>query len=101
MYTKKEMIAIGDILKSVDKFEKNIKTGVMPDPKVPDRKYMYVRIRFTHIKNQGVRYEKYLGKVNEYSPEHLTKVVDELRKNHHDFINQQLSKYNCKLEDFK
>ena len=101
MYTANEMIAIGHVLKSFKDFDKKIYLQELPDPKVANRTYVQVRSKSILVDGRRVWYGKYVGVKGKYSKADLKKATDALKKKYTDRINELLSVYNCKLEDFK
>lgn len=101
MFSKTEIIEIGRLLEAVDVFNNRITMNIIPDAKVPDRKYVQVRSSARLTKGKRIWLGKYVGKEGCYTPEDLAKAKESLKKRCYDFVNQELSKYNCKVEDFK
>lgn len=99
-YTKNEMIHIGQLLKSVDDFEKKVYLNNVPDAKNKDRVYIQVRSCAT-VNKQRTWYGKYAGVKGKYTPEDLAKATASLKQRYRDHVNQELAVYNCKIEDFK
>lgn len=100
MYSKKEMIAIGQLLKSVDDFERKVYVSNLPDAKNKDKVYIQVR-SYATINKQKIWLGKYVGIKDQYSQKDLQKATDALKQRYRDHVNQELAAYNCKLEDFK
>lgn len=99
-YTKDEMIAIGQLLNSVNKFEKSIHINNLPDPKNADR--IYVQIRSSAmIDKKRIWFGKYVGVKDRHTAEDLAKARESLIKRYHDHVNQELAQYNCQISDFK
>lgn len=101
MFNKKEMIEIGRLLEAVDIFNNKFYINILPDAKNPDRKYVQVRSSARLTKGKRIWLGKYVGKVGSYTPEDLAKAKESLKQRCYDFVNKELSKYNCKIEDFK
>lgn len=101
MFNKKEMIEIGRLLEAVDIFNNKYYINTIPDPKNPDNKYVQVRSSARLTKGKRIWFGKYVGKVGHYTSKDLAKAKELLRQRCYDFVNKELSKYNCKIEDFK
>lgn len=100
MFNKAETIAIGKLLEALEIFERRITLNIIPDVKVPDRKYVQVRSNAPIAKGKRIWLSQYVGKADCYTSETLVKAKESLKKRCYDFVNQELSKYNCKIEDF-
>jgi hypothetical protein len=99
-YTKKEMIEIGQLLKSVDDFNGRIRLNRVPDAKKKDRVYIQAR-SYAIINKKKTFIGAYVGKENQYTSSALAKTIQTLKDRYHNHVNQQLAAYNCKIEDFK
>lgn len=98
--SKQDVIELGELLKSLAKFESNIRLQYLPDSKVPDRIYVQVRSHCTFGKYKVLRYAKYVGKKDDYTPEDLNKATEYIRQQHMDFVNNEAKKIKCRIEDF-
>lgn len=101
MFTKTQMIEIGRLLEALDIFNKKYYINILPDPKAPHRKYVQVRSSARLTKGKRIWLGKYVGKEGCYTPEELSKAKEALKQRCYDFVNAELAKYNCKIEDFK
>lgn len=99
MYTRQEMIEIGDLLKSWDDFGKKLYCNIIPDPR-SGRKYTQVRTRIKYGKNKSKWYSKYVGPTERYTPQDLKKATEFITQQHRDFVNSELAKFNCQIDDF-
>lgn len=99
MYTRQEMIEIGQLLNSLTDFDKRFHINIIPDPK-SGRKYTQVRTRAYCGRHNRKWYGKYVGPTDRYTPEDLQKAKDYIIKKHTDFVNSELRKYNCQIDDF-
>jgi len=100
-YTKKEMIVIGQLLKSVDDFDSRIRINYLNDPKVKDKYYVQVRSSATLDKSTRKWFGKYVGVKGKHTKEDLVIATEALKKRFRDVVNKKMRPYNCKLEDFK
>lgn len=98
-YKKKEIIAIGQLLKSVDDFESKISISYLNDPKVKDKYYVQVRSG-VQVNKQRKWYGKYVGVKGQHTEQDLRKAIEALKQRYRDHVNQELAVYNCKVEDF-
>ena len=98
-YSKKEMIHIGLLLKSVDDFERKTYVNNIPDAKNKDRVYVQVRGGAT-VNKQRTWFSKYVGKKDHYTPEDLAKATKAIKDRYRNHVNSELAQYNCKIEDF-
>lgn len=100
MYSKKEMIAIGQLLKSVDDFDKKVYVSNIADSKNKDRVYTQVR-SWGYVNKKRIFIGRYVGNVDKCTKTDLKKAIKDLKDRYRDHVNQELTTYNCKLEDFK
>jgi hypothetical protein len=99
-YKKKEMIAIGQLLKSVDDFEKRVYLNNIPDAKNKERVYVQVR-SYAIINKQKTFVCKYVGVKDKYTKAVLNNATKDLKDHYRNHVNQELAAYNCKIEDFE
>ena len=99
-YTKKEMIHIGLLLKSIEDFNQRIHINDIPDIKYKNRVYVQAR-SYAIINKKRTFISAYVGKKDQYTSSALAKAIQTVKDRYHNHVNQQLAAYNCKIEDFK
>jgi|LakMenEpi03Aug12_release.lakeMendotaPanAssembly.Ray.scaffolds.fasta_scaffold519507_2 hypothetical protein len=99
-FKKDEIIHIGKLLDSVDKFDNGISMNYLPDPKNKDRIYVQVRSG-VQVNKQRKWYGKYVGVKDKHTTEDLAKATEALKQRYRNDVNQELAAFNCKIEDFK
>lgn len=98
MYSRQEMIQIGELLRSYDDFDKHIYCVDAVDPR-KGHTYTQVKSRVS-LNKKGKWYAKHVGRTGQYTPEDLSKATEFIKQQHRDFINGELAKFNCQINDF-
>jgi len=99
-FKKDEIIHIGQLLKSVDDFNSRIRLNEVPDAKKKDRVYVQAR-SYSIINKKKTFISTYVGKKDQYTHYDLEAAINTLKYRYATHVNQQLSAYNCQIEDFK
>lgn len=98
MYSRQEMIQIGDLLKSYDDMDQRIYCVDAIDPRSG---VSYTQVKScVRLNKKGKWYAKHVGRTGHYNSADLNKATEFIKQQHRDFINGELAKFNCQINDF-
>lgn len=99
MYSRQKMIIVGELLKSYDDFDNRLYYVDAVDPR-SGHTYTQVKSSIRLGKNKAKWYAKHVGRKDKYTPEDLSKATEFIKQQHRDFVNSELLKFNCQINDF-